>query len=75
MTTNVSVDNGGHMIVSISVVHMIVSISVVYRCQGTTACHNVVNCFQAYTAQVASGTDMSMQNAALIIPWNGSHCR
>ena len=59
MTTNVSVDNGGHLIVSISVVH---------RCQSTTACHNVVNCFHAYTAQAASGTDISVQNVALIIP-------
>ena len=32
------------------------SISVVDRCQGTTACHNVINCLQAYTAQAASGT-------------------
>ena len=57
MMTNIPVDNGGHLIVSISVVH---------RCQGTTACHNVVNCFQAYTAQAASRTDISMQNVALI---------
>ena len=59
MTTNVPVDNGDHPIVSISVV---------YRCQGTTACQNVVDCFHVYTAQAASGTDISMQNVALIIP-------
>ena len=44
------------------------SISVGHRCQSTTACHNVVNCFQTYTAQVASETDISMQNVAVIIP-------
>ena len=59
MTTNVTVDNAGHLIVSISVVH---------QCQGTTVCHNVVNCFKAYTAQAASGTDISKQNVVLIIP-------
>ena len=59
MTTNVLVDNGGHLIVSISVV---------YWCQGTTRCHNVVNCSHAYTAQAASEADISMQNVALIIP-------
>ena len=42
-------------------------ISLVHRCQGTTACHNVVNCLQSCTAQAASGTDISMQNVALII--------
>ena len=31
-------------------VHLIVSISVVHRCHSTTACHDVVDCFQAYTA-------------------------
>ena len=59
MTTNVVVDNGSHRIVSISVV---------YLCQGTTRCHDVVNCSQAYTAQAASEADVSMQNFALIIP-------
>ena len=42
------------------------SIHVVYRCQSTTACHNVVNCLQAYTAEAASETDISMQNVVLI---------
>ena len=45
MTTNIPVNDGGHLIVSISVVH---------RCQSTTACYNVVDCFQAYTAHAAS---------------------
>ena len=58
MTTNVPVDNRGYLIVSIKVV---------YWCQFTTACHSVVNCFQAYTAKAESGTDISMQNVALII--------
>ena len=51
MATNISVNDEGHLIVSISVVH---------RCQSTTACHNVVNCFQAYTAHAASRTDITM---------------
>ena len=59
MTTNVPMDNRGHLIVSISVVH---------RCVGTTACNNVVNYFQAYTAQAVNGTDISMQNVTHIIP-------
>ena len=58
MVTNIPVNDGGHLIVSISVVHW---------CQSTTACHNVVDCFQAYTAHAASRTDISMQNVALII--------
>ena len=58
MTKNVPVDNRGHLILSIGVVH---------RCQGTTVCHDVVNCFQAYTAQAESGTDISMKNVVLII--------
>ena len=41
LTTNVPVDNDGD--------HLIVSISVAHRCEGTTAYHNVVNYFQAYT--------------------------
>ena len=57
-TTNVPVDNGRHLIASISVV---------YQCQGITACYNVVNHFQAYTVQAPSGTDISVQNAVLII--------
>ena len=64
MSTNVPVDNGGHLIVSISIV---------YQCQSTTACNNVVGCFQAYTAQAASGTDISMQNVKLIILRACSH--
>ena len=51
MATNVPVNDG---------CHLIVSISVVYRCQSTTACHNVVDCFQAYTAHGASRTDITM---------------
>ena len=51
MTTNIPVNDGGHLIVSISVVH---------RCQSTTACHNVVDCFQAYTAHAASRTDITI---------------
>ncbi len=51
MATNIPVNDGGHLIVSISVVH---------RCQSTTACHNVVDCFQAYTAHAASRTDITM---------------
>ena len=51
MTTNIPVNDGGHLIVSISVVH---------RCQSTTACHNVVTCFLAYTAHAASRTDITM---------------
>ena len=49
MATNIPVNDGGHMIVSVSVVH---------RCQSTTACRNVVECFQAYPAHVASRTDI-----------------
>ena len=41
IATNVPVDDGGYLIVSISVVR---------RCEGTTACHNVVDCLQACTA-------------------------
>ena len=51
MTTNIPVNDGGHLIVSISVVR---------RCQSTTACHNVVDCLQAYTAHAASRTDITM---------------
>ena len=51
MATNIPVNDGGHLIVSISVVHW---------CQSNTACHNVVDCFQAYTAHVASRTDIMM---------------
>ena len=51
MTTNSPVNDGGHLIVSISVVH---------RCQRTTAYHNVVECFQGYTAHAASRTDITM---------------
>ena len=51
MATNIPVNDGGHLIVSIGVVH---------RCQSTTACHNVVDCFQAYTAHAASRTDITM---------------
>ena len=51
MATNIPVNDGGHLIVSISVVHW---------CQSTTACHNVVDCFQAYTAHSASRTDIAM---------------
>ena len=41
MPTNVPVDDGSELIVSISVVR---------RCHSTTACHNVVDCLQACTA-------------------------
>ena len=51
MATNIPVNDGGHLIVSISVVR---------RCQSTTACHNAVDCFQAYTAHAASRTDITM---------------
>ena len=51
MATNIPVNDGGHLIVSISVVHW---------CQSNTACHNVVDCSQAYTAHVASRTDIMM---------------
>ena len=51
MAKNIPVNDGGHLIVPISVVH---------RCQSTTACHNVVDCFQAYTAHAASRTDITM---------------
>ncbi len=51
ITTNISVNDGGHLIVSISVVH---------RCQSTTACHNVIDCFQGYTAHAVSRTDITM---------------
>ena len=51
MATNFPVNDGGYLIVSISVVR---------RCQSTTACHNVVDCFQAYTAHAASRTDITM---------------
>ena len=51
MMTNMPVNDGGHLIVSISVVHW---------CQSTTACHNVVDCFQGYTAHVASRTDITI---------------
>ena len=51
METDIPVNDGGHLIVSISVVR---------RCQSTTACHNVVDCFQAYTAHAASRTDITM---------------
>ena len=59
MPTNVPVDDGGDLIVSISVVR---------RCHCTTACHNVVDCFQACTAHAASGTDISMQDVVLVVP-------
>ena len=59
MPTNVPVDDGGNLIVSISVVH---------RCHCTTACHNVVDCFQACTAHAASGTDISLQDVVLVVP-------
>ena len=51
MTTNSPVNDGGHLIVSISVDHW---------CQITTICHNVVECFQGYTAHAASRTDITM---------------
>ena len=51
MATNIPVNDGGHLIVSISVVRW---------CQSTTACHNVVDCFQAYTAHAACRTDITM---------------
>ena len=51
MATNIPVNDGGHLIVSISVVHW---------CQSTTACHNVVDCLQAYTAYAASRADITM---------------
>ena len=51
MVTNIRVNDGDHLIVSISVVR---------RCQSITACHNVVDCFQAYTAHVASRTDTTI---------------
>ena len=51
MATNIPVNDGGHQIVSISVV---------YWCQSTTACHNVVDCFQAYTAHAESRTDITI---------------
>ena len=51
MTKNIPVNDGGHLIVSISVVR---------RCQSLTACHNVVDCFKAYTAHAASRTDITM---------------
>ena len=59
MPTNVPVDDGGDLIVSISVVR---------RCHCTTACHNVVDCLQACTAHAASGTDISMQDVVLVVP-------
>ena len=59
MVTKIPVNDGGHLIVLISVVD---------RCQSTTACYNVVDCFQAYTAHPASRTDIVMQNLALIVP-------
>ena len=59
MPTNVPVDDGGDLIVSISVVR---------RCHCTTACHNVVDCLQACTAHAESGTDISMQDVALVVP-------
>ena len=49
--TDIPVNDGGHLIVLISVVH---------RCQSATACHNVVDCFQSYTAHAASSTDITM---------------
>ena len=55
---NVPVDDGGDLIVSISVVR---------RCHCTTACHNVVDCLQACTAHGASGTDISMQDVVLVV--------
>ena len=51
MATNILVNDGDHLIVSIRVVR---------RCRSTTACHNVVVCFQAYTAHAASRTDITM---------------
>ena len=51
MATNIPLNDGGHLIVSISVV---------CRCQSSTACYNVVDCFQAYTAHSASRTDITM---------------
>ena len=59
MPTNVPVDDGGDLTVSISVVR---------RCHCTTACHNVVDCLQACTAHAASGTDISMQDVVLVVP-------
>ena len=52
MATNIPVNDGGHLIVLITAV---------YQCQSTTACHNVLNCFQAYTAHVASKTDITIE--------------
>ena len=52
MPTTVTVDDGGNLIVSISVVH---------RCHSTTACNNMVDHLQACTAHAASATDISMQ--------------
>ena len=40
----------------------------VIRRHCTTACHNVVDCFQACTAHAASGTDISMQDVVLVVP-------
>ncbi len=51
MATNIPVNDGGHLIMSISVVR---------QCQSTSACHNVVDCFQAYTAHATSRTDIMM---------------
>ena len=51
IATNISVNDGGHLIVSVSACH---------RCQSTTACHNVVDCFQAYIPHAASRTDITM---------------
>ena len=51
MPTNVPVDDGGDLIVAISVVR---------RCHSTTACHSVVDCLQACTAHAANGTDIPM---------------
>ena len=59
MPANVPVDDGGDLIVLISVVR---------QCHCTTACHNAVDCFQACTAHAASGTDISMQDVVLVVP-------
>ena len=56
---SVLVDYGGYLIMSISVV---------YWNQGTTVCHNVVDCLQVCNAQVPNGDDVTMLNVSLIIP-------
>ena len=51
MATNIPVNDGGHLIVSINVVRQF---------QSSTVCHIVVDCFRAYTAHAASRTDITM---------------